>query len=136
MREESEPMAPADLLRALADAPPAAAAWKALTPIARRDFICWIGSAKQAQTRLRRLGKACSMLAAGKRRPCCYAIVPLDLHKALSAAQEAKVQWRDLNSVERRDFIDWIESAERRETRRLRIEEACGILAGGQRRAP
>ncbi|MGH7939374.1 MAG: YdeI/OmpD-associated family protein, partial [Bryobacteraceae bacterium] len=41
-------------------------------PIARRDWIHWIISAKQAETRTRRIKNACSMLAAGKRRPCCF----------------------------------------------------------------
>ncbi len=131
---EPEPGAPEDLREALAGAPLAEAAWNDLTPIARRDYISWINGAKQSQTRLRRLEKACSMLEAGKRRPCCYAIVPLDLHKALAAAQAAKDQWRDLTPDERRDFIDWIESAEQREARQRRIETACGMLAGGNRR--
>ncbi len=130
---EPEPGAPADLREALAGAPVAEAAWKSLTPIAHRDFISWIDSARQTQTRARRLEKACSMLAAGKRRPCCYAIVPLDLHKALAAAREAKAQWSDLTPDERRDFIGWIESAEQRQTRLRRIEQACGMLAGGKR---
>jgi uncharacterized protein YdeI (YjbR/CyaY-like superfamily) len=47
----------------------AKAQWRDLTPIARRDFISWIDSAKQPETRTRRIGKACAMLAAGKRRP-------------------------------------------------------------------
>jgi hypothetical protein len=39
------------------------------------------------------------MLAAGKRRPCCYSIVPLNLHKALVAAPKAKAQWHDLTQL-------------------------------------
>ena len=131
--EETEPGAPEDLRKALASAPLAEAAWKDLTPIARRDFMSWIGSAKQAETRSRRIQRACENLTAGKRRPCCYAVVPMDLYKALGAAPEAKSQWSDLTSTERRDFTDWIEAAEERETRRNRIEEACAILAAGNR---
>src|SRR5207247_5345989 len=67
-------------LKALAAPPPASTQWRDLTPIARRDFISWIDSAKQPETRRRRIERACSMLAAGKRRPCCYSIVSLDLH--------------------------------------------------------
>ena len=40
-----------------------------LTPVERRDFISWIDSDKQPETHRRRIEKACSMLAAGKRRP-------------------------------------------------------------------
>ena len=67
--EESEATLPVDLRKALAAAPVAKAQWRDLTPIARRDFISWIDSAKQPETRRRRIEKACSMLAAGKRRP-------------------------------------------------------------------
>ena len=67
--EESEPRVPTDLRKALAVTPMAKAQWRDLTPIARRDFISWIESAKQPQTRRRRIERAASMLAAGKRRP-------------------------------------------------------------------
>ena len=67
--EESEATLPVDLRKALAAAPVAKAQWRDLTPIARRDFISWIDSAKQPETRRRRIEKACSMLAVGKRRP-------------------------------------------------------------------
>jgi hypothetical protein len=46
--------------------------WSGITPIARRDWIHWITSAKQPETRARRIKNACSMLAGGKRRPCCF----------------------------------------------------------------
>src|SRR5437660_8216561 len=95
---------PTDLRKALAAAPLAEAAWKALTPIARRDFTSWIDSAKQPETRRRRIERACENLAAGKRRPCCYAVVPMDLYKALGAAPMAKAQWSDLTPTERRDL--------------------------------
>ncbi len=69
---EPEPRVPADLRKALAADPKARKLWPGLTPAARRDWIQWIVSAKQAATRARRIGNACSMLAAGKRRPCCF----------------------------------------------------------------
>ena len=70
--EEPEPRVPADLRKALAAAPKAREVWSDITTIARRDWIHWIVSAKQAETRARRIENACSMLAAGKRRPCCF----------------------------------------------------------------
>jgi hypothetical protein len=71
--EEPEPTVPSDLQKALAAAAPKARAlWSGITPIARRDWIHWITSAKQPETRARRIKNACSMLAAGKRRPCCF----------------------------------------------------------------
>jgi hypothetical protein len=71
--EEPEPEVPSDLRKALtAAASKARASWSNITPIARRDWIQWITSAKQAETRARRIKNACSMLAGGKRRPCCF----------------------------------------------------------------
>lgn len=67
---------PADLRKALAAAPEAHALWKTLTRVARRDFIRWITSAKQAETRARRLANACDMICKGKRRVCCFDTSP------------------------------------------------------------
>jgi hypothetical protein len=71
-RAELEPKVPADLRKALAAAPEARAVWSDITPIARRDWVLWITSAKQAETRARRISNACEMLAGGKRRVCCF----------------------------------------------------------------
>ena len=70
--EEPEIRVPMDLRKALAAAPQAQALWADITPIARRDWILWISSAKQPETRRRRIEKACAMLASGKRRVCCF----------------------------------------------------------------
>jgi len=132
--KESEPRVPTDLRKALAAAPMAKAQWSDLTPIARRDFISWIDSAKQPETRRRRIERACSMLAAGKRRPCCYSIVSFNLYTVLAATPKAKAQWSDLTPMERRDFISWMDSAKEPERHRRRIEKACLMLAAGKRR--
>jgi hypothetical protein len=71
--DEPEPRVPPDMRKALASAPARAKeVWKDITPVARRDWIQWIVSAKQAETRARRITNACDMLAKGKRRPCCF----------------------------------------------------------------
>jgi bacteriocin resistance YdeI/OmpD-like protein/uncharacterized protein DUF1905 len=71
--EDTEPTVPADLRKALATASSKTRAlWSDITPNARRDWIHWITSAKQEETRARRIKNACSMLAAGKRRVCCF----------------------------------------------------------------
>jgi hypothetical protein len=71
--EEPEPTVPADLRKALAAAASKARGlWSDITPNARRDWIHWITSAKQPETRARRIKNACSMLATGKRRVCCF----------------------------------------------------------------
>src|SRR5436190_12904652 len=128
-----EPRVPTDLRTALAATPTAKAQWRDLTPIARRDFISWIDSAKQPETRRCRIERACSMLAAGKRRPCCYSIVSLDLHLTLKATPMAKAQWSDLTSIERRDLTSWMDSAKEPEKHKRRIEKACAMLATGKR---
>jgi uncharacterized protein YdeI (YjbR/CyaY-like superfamily) len=70
--EEPEIRVPMDLRKALAAAPLAQAGWADITPMARRDWIFSITSAKQAETRRRRIEKACDMLASGRRRFCCF----------------------------------------------------------------
>jgi hypothetical protein len=69
---EPAPRVPADLRKALAAAPKAQAAWTGITPIARRDWIHWIASARRIDTRARRIERTCVMLAGGKRRVCCF----------------------------------------------------------------
>jgi hypothetical protein len=70
--EEPEPKLPADLRKAFAAAPKARALWSDIKPVARRDWIQWVTSAKRRETRARRVENACAMLAAGKRRVCCF----------------------------------------------------------------
>jgi hypothetical protein len=72
VEEEPEIRLPMDLRKALAATPQAQASWADITPMARRDWIFSISTAKQPETRRRRIEKACDMLAAGKRRLCCF----------------------------------------------------------------
>ncbi len=67
-----EPKVPADLQSALAGAPQAHALWLKITPMARWDWIRWIGATRQPETRSRHIEVACSKLKAGERRPCCF----------------------------------------------------------------
>lgn len=61
--------------------------------------------------------------------------VPADLRKALAAAlPNAREVWSDITPAARRDFIQWITSGKRAETRALRIDKACDMLAKGKRR--
>jgi hypothetical protein len=71
--EKPKPTVPAELRNALAAAHrKARAVWSDITPVARRDWIQWIESAKREKTRLKRIETACDTLAKGKRRPCCF----------------------------------------------------------------
>ncbi|MCI0589123.1 MAG: YdeI/OmpD-associated family protein [Planctomycetes bacterium] len=70
--EEPEVRVPLELRKSLAAAPLAQASWADITPMARRDWVLWISTAKQPETRMRRIEKACDMLGSGKRRVCCF----------------------------------------------------------------
>ena len=132
--KESESKVPSDLTKALVAIPGTIALWKDLTPIARRDFVTWIEGAKQPETRKRRIEITRSKLASGERRPCCYAVVPMNFYKALGATPTAKAAWKDLTSTEKRDFVDWVEEGKDKEARGVRIAKACTMLSSGKRR--
>lgn len=123
-----------DLRKSLASSPSAYALWRGLTPIARRDFLSWIGSAKQEETRKKRIDSMPSRLLSGKRRPCCYALVPMNFYKALSGTLRAKTTWKDLTPDEKRDFVAWVDDVKDKEKRGERIEKAVLRLASGKRR--
>lgn len=63
---------PKDLKKALLANADALATWQDITPLARNEWICWVESAKKAETRDKRIEWGCSNLSEGKRRPCCW----------------------------------------------------------------
>jgi len=67
-----EPDIPKDLKRALASDKQANALWMDITPMARWDWLRWIRSTKNPETRRRRIEVALSKLKADNRRPCCF----------------------------------------------------------------
>lgn len=67
---------PADVREMIAKHPKIAALWEDITPLARNEWICWITSGKQKETRHVRLEKARSKMGGGMRRPCCWAGCP------------------------------------------------------------
>ena len=74
LEPEPEPIMPSDLRVALTASDKAKTLWKDLTPIGRTDWIRWIVSAKQPETRARRITRTVEQLSEGKRRPCCVNI--------------------------------------------------------------
>lgn len=68
---EPEPTVPADLWVALTASHEAKTLWDDLTTMGRRDWVRWIGSAKQPETRTRRVARTVEQLSLGKRRACC-----------------------------------------------------------------
>lgn len=71
-KEWPEPAIPADWQAALDANPQVETLWKRITPMARWEWIRWIGSTKVPETRKRRVEVSCSKLLAGERRPCCF----------------------------------------------------------------
>jgi hypothetical protein len=63
------------------------------------------------------------------------AVAPPDVRKALAGHPAAKAQWASLTPVARRDWIHWITSGKKAETRVKRIAVTCDKLACGQHRA-
>lgn len=124
---------PSDLRNALAADPKIEAAWEGLTAIGRRDFISWIETAKKEETRARRVEIACDKLAKGQRRPCCYAVVPMDLYKVLGERADVKAKWSALSADEKRDFSDWLEESEDKPARKLRVQEICEKILAGEK---
>jgi hypothetical protein len=65
--EQRSVAVPDELLRALANAPEAAATFERFAYSHRKAYVDWIASAKQPETRERRAAKAVTMLASGKK---------------------------------------------------------------------
>ena len=60
--------------------------------------------------------------------------VPTDLKKALRSNPQALTAWEDITPLARNEWICWIESAKKTETRTRRIEWGCSSLKDGKRR--
>ncbi len=60
--------------------------------------------------------------------------VPEDLRKVLISAPAALAAWEDITPLARNEWICWIESAKKPETRTRRIERTRAELIDGKRR--
>jgi hypothetical protein len=67
-----EPGVPADWQAALDAHPQERELWKKITPMARWEWIRWIGCSAQPQTRQKHIEVSISKLSKGMRRPCCF----------------------------------------------------------------
>ncbi len=63
---------PEDFRKALSSNREILSLWKDITPLARNEWICWVSSAKKAETRGKRIEVGLSKLKSGMRRPCCW----------------------------------------------------------------
>lgn len=60
--------------------------------------------------------------------------VPADIKQALAASLEAHALWQRITPMARWEWIRWIRSTGKDETRQRRIEVACSKLEAGKRR--
>lgn len=60
--------------------------------------------------------------------------VPEDLRAALAAAPTALATWMGTTPLARRDWIQWLITGKRAETRTIRLEKMMDMLAKGKRR--
>ena len=67
-----EPGIPEDIRQAINNNPQAQNLWTEITPMARWDWLRWIRSTKNPETRAHRIDIACDKLNNGERRPCCF----------------------------------------------------------------
>ena len=59
--------------------------------------------------------------------------MPADLRKSLASDPEARIAWEDITPLARNEWICWIKSAKKQETRNRRIERTCAALKEGKR---
>ncbi len=60
--------------------------------------------------------------------------VPADLRKELLSSPKAFAVWEDITPLARNEWICWVTSGKKAETRTIRIEKALSKLGGGMRR--
>ena len=60
--------------------------------------------------------------------------MPADLRKALSLSPKSQAIWNDITPLARNEWICWVISGKKRETRDIRITKALSKLASGMRR--
>ena len=60
--------------------------------------------------------------------------VPADLRKALTADAAARAKWEDITPLARNEWICWVISVKRPETRTQHVERVCSELKEGMRR--
>ena len=60
--------------------------------------------------------------------------MPADLKEALSANSSAKTAWADVTALGKNEWICWVMSAKKEETRKARITRAIKEVAEGKKR--
>ncbi len=60
--------------------------------------------------------------------------MPADLRKILTSTPKAQAAWEDITPLARNEWICWVESVKKEETRRHHLKRAVGELTEGKRR--
>jgi len=60
--------------------------------------------------------------------------MPEDLRKVITSNKNVLATWEDITSLARNEWICWITSGKKAETRSIRIKKALSKLKGGMRR--
>ncbi|MEK7552150.1 MAG: YdeI/OmpD-associated family protein [Patescibacteria group bacterium] len=60
--------------------------------------------------------------------------MPTDLQKSLASDRAALSTWEDITPLARNEWICWVTSGKKAETRDIRIEKALSKLKSGMRR--
>lgn len=60
--------------------------------------------------------------------------LPADLRKALKGHRSARLAWEDITPLARNEWICWVESVQKIQTRKEHIKRAVSDLAAGKRR--
>lgn len=60
--------------------------------------------------------------------------LPVDFKRALADVPRARAIWEDITLLARNEWICWITSGKKQETRTIRIKKALSKLASGMRR--
>ena len=73
LKDWPEPNVPQDLETTLTASPQKIQdLWKAITPMARWEWVRWVNATRNLDTRKRRVEVSISKMKSGKRRPCCF----------------------------------------------------------------
>lgn len=60
--------------------------------------------------------------------------LPADLREVIVSVPSVLEMWEDITPLARNEWICWVTSAKKEETRTIRIEKALSKLKGGMRR--
>jgi len=60
--------------------------------------------------------------------------LPLDLREAIASRLGAKATWESITPLARNEWICWVTSGKKVETRKIRMEKALSKLEDGMRR--